>query len=94
VARIAEERIGHPSDVLEVDQTVKARIIGINEEKRQVRLSLRKPREVAPPQQQRPQRRAQREAPSAPAKEYSTGGEGGSMTLREHLEQKEEREEQ
>ncbi len=90
VSEIAEERIGHPSDVLEVEQTVKARIIGINEEKRQVRLSLRKPREVAP-QQQRAQRPSREQAPSAPAKEYSTGGDGGSMTLREHLEQKEEK---
>jgi small subunit ribosomal protein S1 len=41
VSEITEERISTPADVLHVGQTVKARIIGINEEKRQVRLSMR-----------------------------------------------------
>ncbi len=41
VSEITEERISTPADVLQVGQTVKARIIGINEEKRQVRLSMR-----------------------------------------------------
>lgn len=41
VSEITEERISTPYDVLQVGQTVKARIIGINEEKRQVRLSMR-----------------------------------------------------
>jgi small subunit ribosomal protein S1 len=41
VSEITEERISTPGDVLQVGQTVKARIIGINEEKRQVRLSMR-----------------------------------------------------
>lgn len=88
VSEIAEERIGHPSDVLTIGQEVNARIIGINEEKRQVRLSMRKPREHEPRQQQQQQRRPERrQAPVAP-KEYSTEGSSG-LTLREHLEQKE-----
>jgi small subunit ribosomal protein S1 len=41
VSEITEERISTPADVLQVGQTVRARIIGINEEKRQVRLSMR-----------------------------------------------------
>jgi small subunit ribosomal protein S1 len=41
VSEITDERISTPADVLQVGQVVKARIIGINEEKRQVRLSLR-----------------------------------------------------
>lgn len=41
VSEITDERIATPRDVLQVGQTVKARIIGINEEKRQVRLSMR-----------------------------------------------------
>ncbi|GBC76025.1 30S ribosomal protein S1 [bacterium HR07] len=41
VSEITDERIATPADVLQVGQTVKARIIGINEEKRQVRLSMR-----------------------------------------------------
>lgn len=41
VSEITDERIATPRDVLQSGQTVKARIIGINEEKRQVRLSMR-----------------------------------------------------
>lgn len=41
VSEIAEEHVDQPSDVLEKGQSVVARIIGVNEEKRQVRLSLR-----------------------------------------------------
>ena len=41
VSEITDERISTPADVLQVGQVVKARIIGINEEKRQVRLSMR-----------------------------------------------------
>jgi len=42
VSEISEERIAHPSEVLKVGQEVRAKIIGINEPKRQVRLSIRK----------------------------------------------------
>ncbi|MFO8034640.1 MAG: S1 RNA-binding domain-containing protein [Candidatus Bipolaricaulota bacterium] len=42
VSEISEERIGSPSDVLQLEQEMTAKIIGINEAKRQVRLSLRK----------------------------------------------------
>ncbi len=48
VSEISEERIGSPNDVLQLDQEVTARIIGINEAKRQVRLSLRKLYEQEP----------------------------------------------
>jgi small subunit ribosomal protein S1 len=41
VSEITEQRIATPGDVLQVGQTVDAKIIGINEEKRQVRLSMR-----------------------------------------------------
>ncbi len=41
VSEITDERITTPRDLLQSGQTVKARIIGINEEKRQVRLSMR-----------------------------------------------------
>lgn len=89
VSEIAEERIAHPSSALEVGQKIKARIIGINEDKRQVRLSMRKPRELP---ERRPSReeRVERERPESvyTPKEYTTEGSGG-LTLREHLEQKE-----
>jgi len=41
ISEMTEERIATPADVLQVGQIVKARIIGINEEKHQVRLSMR-----------------------------------------------------
>ncbi|MCS7239698.1 MAG: 30S ribosomal protein S1 [Candidatus Bipolaricaulota bacterium] len=42
VSEISNERIGHPSEVLRLGQEVTAKIIGINEAKRQVRLSVKK----------------------------------------------------
>ncbi len=42
VSEISDERIAHPSEVLKVGQEVTAKIIGINEPKRQVRLSIKK----------------------------------------------------
>jgi len=42
VSEISNERIGHPQEVLRLGQEVTAKIIGINEAKRQVRLSMRK----------------------------------------------------
>lgn len=41
VSEISDQRIATPGDVLSVGDKVQARIIGINEEKRQVRLSMR-----------------------------------------------------
>ena len=41
VSEISEEQISTPADVLEIGQEVDAKIIGINDEKRQVRLSIR-----------------------------------------------------
>ncbi|MEA3356460.1 MAG: 30S ribosomal protein S1 [Candidatus Bipolaricaulota bacterium] len=41
VSEISDQRIATPSDVLSIGETVQARIIGINEEKKQVRLSMR-----------------------------------------------------
>jgi small subunit ribosomal protein S1 len=41
VSEISDERIATPADVLTVGAKIQARIIGINEEKRQVRLTMR-----------------------------------------------------
>ncbi len=41
VSEISDERIATPSDVLTIGAKVQARIIGINEEKKQVRLTMR-----------------------------------------------------
>ena len=72
VSEIAEEHVDQPSDVLEKGQEVEARIIGINEEKRQVRLSLRNVHEQheaekqgQEPQAQTQKQKAQRPAPSS-----------------------------
>jgi len=101
VSEISEERIDKPSDVLESGQSVEARIIGINEEKRQVRLSLRSStaikeeqerRESAPSRSEKPRRERKERQPSADemkeyqAEEEGSGGQG--LTLREHLERK------
>ncbi len=42
VSEISPDRIGSPSDALQLGQEVSAKIIGINESKRQVRLSIKK----------------------------------------------------
>jgi small subunit ribosomal protein S1 len=49
VSEISDQRIATPSDVLSIGETVQARIIGINEEKKQVRLSMRSPVELESP---------------------------------------------
>ena len=41
VSEISDQRIGTPADVLAIGQKIQAKIIGINEDKRQVRLSMR-----------------------------------------------------
>ena len=51
VSEISEERIATPAEVLTIGDKVQARIIGINEEKRQVRLTMRNlfgPPEIPP----------------------------------------------
>ena len=51
VSEISEERIATPADVLTIGDKIQARIIGINEEKRQVRLTMRNlfgPPEIPP----------------------------------------------
>jgi small subunit ribosomal protein S1 len=51
VSEISDQRIATPADVLTIGDKVQARIIGINEEKRQVRLTMRNlfgPPEVPP----------------------------------------------
>ena len=63
VSEISDQRIATPADALSVGQKVQAKIIGINEEKRQVRLSMRSlfgPPEVPserPPRKQRPRKK-------------------------------------
>jgi small subunit ribosomal protein S1 len=63
VSEISDERIATPASVLSVGDKVQARIIGINEEKRQVRLSMRNllgvpeiPPDAAPEEQGRGER--------------------------------------
>ena len=76
VSEISEQRIATPADVLTIGDKVQARIIGINEEKRQVRLTMRNlfgPPEIPPMQfQEREQ--------SQPGR---SGGGGGSRRRRD-----------
>ncbi len=71
VSEISEERISSPSEVLRLGEEVTAKIIGINEAKRQVRLSIRKLHEEAE------ERDRERFVTSGPERE--------TITLREHL---------
>lgn len=71
VSEIAEERINTPSEVLRLGQEVTAKIIGINEAKRQVRLSIRKLQEEAE------EKEKDRFISQGPGRE--------TVTLREHL---------
>lgn len=91
VSEISEERVDKPSDILKSGETVKARIIGVNEDKRQVRLSLREhdeTAEVEAPQKapsrpasrpsskpQRQQRQYQQPKKKSAPTEYEVGGE-------------------
>ena len=75
VSEISDQRIATPADVLAVGQKVQAKIIGINEEKRQVRLTMRNL--FGPP-----------EIPVGPVEESGRGGSerasgrGGGRTRR------------
>ncbi|MGC9530081.1 MAG: 30S ribosomal protein S1 [Candidatus Bipolaricaulaceae bacterium] len=71
VSEIAGERISSPAEVLRLDQEVTAKIIGINEAKRQVRLSMRKLQEEAADEER------DRFMAHQPGRE--------TITLREHL---------
>ncbi len=98
VSEIADERIEKPSDVLKVGDEVKARIIGINEEKRQVRLSLRNVEgpyqpELHEPKPRPTERERERRPQPAPATVYESASEDEEsghegLTLREHLKRK------
>ncbi|MFP4589242.1 MAG: S1 RNA-binding domain-containing protein [Candidatus Acetothermia bacterium] len=72
VSEISDEQISTPSDVLEVGEEAEARIIGINDEKRQVRLSLRAVDEE--------------NYSSSESEEDKSGHE--TISMREHLEEK------
>ncbi len=71
VSEISPERIGSPSEVLRLNQEVTAKIIGINEAKRQVRLSIKKVSEEAAEGEK------ERYLAAQPGRE--------TITLREHL---------
>ena len=75
VSEISEERIATPADVLAVGAKIQARIIGINEEKRQVRLTMRNlfgPPEI--PAISFEER--ERERPASPGRSSGSGGKG------------------
>ena len=75
VSEIAEEHVEKPSDVLEKGQSVEARIIGINEEKRQVRLSLRNVHEQHEVEKQQQQPQAAQQQQTQRSAEPSRGPE-------------------
>ena len=75
VSEISTEKVSTPEDVLDVGETVEAKIIGINDEKRQVRLSIRI---------------LQEEEQGKTQDSDSDEDEGGheTISMREHLEDK------
>jgi small subunit ribosomal protein S1 len=93
VSEISDERIDKPSDVLKIGDQVRARIIGINEEKRQVRLSLRNVDRPHPSELRgQPQPAAQRSESNSAVEvvregEAEESGHEG-ITLRELLQRK------
>ncbi len=81
VSEISEESVATPSDVLSVGEKVETRIIGINEEKKQVRLSMRSVHEPPGTSQQREFSGKQEQAEQAgdSTVEKDTGHESLSM---------------
>lgn len=75
VSEISVEQVSTPKEVLEIGQEVEARIIGINDEKRQVRLSIRDLEEGQGQQ-----------SSSTNDKSDDSGHE--TISMREHLEEK------
>ncbi|MFB6214949.1 MAG: S1 RNA-binding domain-containing protein, partial [Candidatus Bipolaricaulia bacterium] len=75
VSEISTEKVSTPEDVLEVGDEVEAKIIGINDEKRQVRLSIRILQEEE-----------QGEAQDSDSDEDESEHE--TISMREHLEDK------
>jgi len=81
VSEISDQRIATPSEVLTVGDKVQAKIIGINEEKKQVRLSMRNlfgPPEVPPSRPPRPGKPRSRKRERV---EQTFLDEGGHETL-------------
>lgn len=74
VSEISTDKVSTPQDILEVGETVEAKIIGINDEKRQVRLSIR----------------ILEEEESGTSQDSDSEEENGheTISMREHLEEK------
>jgi len=92
VSEISDQRIATPGDVLSVGDKVQARIIGINEEKRQVRLSMRSllpPPDVPPAREASapPRRRGGKKQRRDPYFDRALLDEGGheSLSMRDLL---------
>jgi len=82
VSEISDKRIATPSDVLSIGEKVQAKIIGINEEKKQVRLSIRKL--IAPPSP-RPSRKKTGKKRKQVERLYLDGGGHEALSMRDLL---------
>lgn len=80
VSEITEQRISTPTEVLSIGDTVQARIIGINEEKKQVRLSMRNLLGPPPEPPSRPVRK-RRSRKQVEREEQTPFENGGHETL-------------
>jgi len=83
VSEITDQRIATPDEILSIGDKTQAKIIGINEEKKQVRLSMRHLFERAP---SGPRKRSRKKEKSDLALAESTGHE--TLSMRDLLEDK------
>ncbi len=88
VSEISEQRIATPSDVLSIGDKVQAKIIGINEDKKQVRLTMRNlfgPPEV--PVTHEPRKpRSKKRVKERVDREFLDGGGHETLSMRDLLE--------
>ena len=86
VSEISDKRIATPKDVLAIGDKVRAKIIGINEEKKQVRLSIRKLfAPPAPPPSPRPSRKRTGKKRDRVERFYLEDGGHETMSMRDLL---------
>jgi len=83
VSEITDQRIATPDEILSIGDKTQAKIIGINEEKKQVRLSMRHLFERAP---SGPRKRSKKKEKSDLAIVETTGHE--TLSMRDLLEDK------
>ena len=86
VSEISDQRIATPSEVLSIGDKVQAKIIGINEEKKQVRLSMRNLFGPPPVQPSRSPRKRSRKRDRVDERPFIDEGGHETLSMRDLLE--------